>query len=687
MKNKRLAKKVMLIGWDAADWQMIDPLIEKGWMPNLKRLIEGGVRGNINTLFPVLSPMLWNSIATGKYADKHDILGFMEPDGQGGVRPVTSTSRKAKAMWNILSQNGLRSAVVGWFASAPAERINGCIVTDRYRDCHGEIASKTPLDERAVYPASLIPALEDLIVDKNNITAEQILAFIPDAQLIDHTKEVRLAAFAHGLAQCASIHNAATWLAENETWDLLAVYYDTIDHAGHGFMEFHPPQLPQVTDYEFKMYSNVMSRIVAYHDAMLARLLELAGDDTTVIILSDHGFRNDEHRPRLWWDAEQRKKVGPGQNPVAWHRPQGIFVAHGPGIKQGVTLTGASLLDIAPTVLTLFGLPVGLDMDGHALTQIMDPEPEVVWIDSWEPEAPNDGVWRGEEIEHDPWAAQEAMKQLIELGYMEDPGEDKEKAVRNCSKDRKMNLAQMYMSTHRTRDAIAILKEVVAEDPEARDPKARLAIAYRSVNKLDEAEKLLDGLKADDEESNVIFRLLRGSIMLAKGDAEGARAQFEEVLAERPRMPMVHLQIGAAYLKEKLWPEAEAAYRQALELEPENPEAHDRLGCALRGQKNWEDAAFHHMKAVSLQPNMPIAHLNLGIAMASLGRREWAEKAFITAMEQIPESPFPHTCLERLYTLNNIEPDKAAYHRQMAKELERNRNKAHVDETIERGEW
>src|SRR4051812_35488709 len=75
----RLAKKVLLIGWDSADWQVIDPLIEQGLMPTLAGLIDRGVIGNMSTLRPVLSPMLWNSIATGKRADKHGIHGFIEP--------------------------------------------------------------------------------------------------------------------------------------------------------------------------------------------------------------------------------------------------------------------------------------------------------------------------------------------------------------------------------------------------------------------------------------------------------------------------------------------------------------------------------------------------------------------------------------------------------------------------------
>ena len=105
--------KVLLIGWDAADWEHITPLLEEGLLPNLEQFINDGVMGNLATLEPVLSPMLWNSVATGKLPAKHGIHGFIEPDPvNGGVRPYTSTSRKVKALWNILTQSGLKSNVI-----------------------------------------------------------------------------------------------------------------------------------------------------------------------------------------------------------------------------------------------------------------------------------------------------------------------------------------------------------------------------------------------------------------------------------------------------------------------------------------------------------------------------------------------------------------------------------------------
>jgi predicted AlkP superfamily phosphohydrolase/phosphomutase len=123
--------KVLLIGWDAADWKVIHPLMDAGQMPNVRGLVDRGSMAQLATLRPPLSPMLWTSIATGKRPFKHGIHGFSEPTPDGrGVQPVTILSRKSKAVWNILSQNGLRSVVVGWWPSHPAEPIQGVIVSD-----------------------------------------------------------------------------------------------------------------------------------------------------------------------------------------------------------------------------------------------------------------------------------------------------------------------------------------------------------------------------------------------------------------------------------------------------------------------------------------------------------------------------------------------------------------------------
>src|ERR1041384_5542500 len=158
-KPGRLASRVLLIGWDGADWKLINPLLEAGQMPHLARLIERGAMGNIASLTPMLSPILWTSIATGKHADKHQILGFAEPDGaRGRIRPVTSTSRRCKAIWNIASERGLRAGVVNWFASPPAESINGFVVTDRFPHAVGRPDQPWPQPPDSIHPAELLEA-------------------------------------------------------------------------------------------------------------------------------------------------------------------------------------------------------------------------------------------------------------------------------------------------------------------------------------------------------------------------------------------------------------------------------------------------------------------------------------------------------------------------------------------------
>ena len=158
------ANKVLLVGWDAADWKMIHPLMDHGLMPATKRLVEGGVMANLTTLSPVLSPMLWTSIATGKRPFKHGILGFTEPTPDGSaVQPVSSLSRKTKAIWNILNQEGRRSIVVGWWPSHPAEAINGVMVSNHYQRAPRTGDGAWPMARGTVHPPRLVEKLAECI--------------------------------------------------------------------------------------------------------------------------------------------------------------------------------------------------------------------------------------------------------------------------------------------------------------------------------------------------------------------------------------------------------------------------------------------------------------------------------------------------------------------------------------------
>ena len=357
MPNSRI---VLLIGWDAADWKIMNVLMDRGKMPHTQKLVEGGTMGNLRTLSPVLSPMLWTSIATGKRPSKHGIYGFSEPNAAGtGVQPMSNTSRKCKAIWNILNQNDLRSVVVGWWPSHPAEPINGAMVSDFFHKAPKNPGDKWKLLPKCVHPNELTSALAEFRVHPLELTRQDILPFLPNGAEIDQSTDRRVNSVMKVLAECSTIHATATDLLENQEWDFAAIYYDAIDHFCHGFMRYHPPQQPQVSDDDFRLYQNVVTTGYIYHDMMLGRLLELTNEDTTVMLISDHGFHPDHLRPK----SIPSEPAGPAIE----HRDYGIFVLNGPDIQQDQLIHGANLLDITPTLLSLFGLPVAEDMDGIAL--------------------------------------------------------------------------------------------------------------------------------------------------------------------------------------------------------------------------------------------------------------------------------------------------------------------------------
>ncbi|MDO8489630.1 MAG: alkaline phosphatase family protein, partial [Candidatus Omnitrophota bacterium] len=131
--NSRLSRtKILFIGLDGASWNVLDALLKEDKLPNIKYLASHGCRASVNTLEPMVSPLIWTSIATGKMPDKHGIMGFTAKQPKSGIEiPVTSNLRKAQAIWNILSYYKKSVGVFGYLVTWPAERVNGCLVSDR----------------------------------------------------------------------------------------------------------------------------------------------------------------------------------------------------------------------------------------------------------------------------------------------------------------------------------------------------------------------------------------------------------------------------------------------------------------------------------------------------------------------------------------------------------------------------
>lgn len=697
-------RRVLLIGWDAADWKVIGPLLDAGKMPHLDRFINSGVMGNLATLYPDLSPMLWTSIATGKRPFKHGILGFIEPDPHtGGIRPITNLSRKTKAIWNILSQTGRKCNVIGWWPSHPAEPINGVMVSNRYQKAAGPLDRPWPLVPGTVHPARLVRNLANLRFHPQQLHAGHIHPFVPKFSEIDQDRDHRLESLAKIISECLSIEAAALALMHHEPWDFTAVYFDGIDHFCHGFMRYHPPRADWVDERDFELYSRVVESGYILHDIMLGRLLEKAGEDATVLLVSDHGFKSDNLRPR----HIPREPAGP----AVMHRHYGVFAMKGPGIKEDERVYGAGILDVCPTVLSLFGLPVGLDMDGKPLGGAFQDRPGIETIASWDQLEGSAGM-HGPEMKIDPVDASEAIKQLVALGYIEEPSEDREEAVAETVRELRYNQARSCMDANRYADAVSILEDLVEGWPFEHRFGIQLVTCYQAMGWLADARKLLESLfrrkeedalasreklrlfteertgKKPEEWSEEELRELRelrgrsswnpyaveylmGSLLFSEGQKEAALDHLKRAEAAAPGEPGIHAKLGAVYLRMKRWEDAELSFGKAVALDPDCAEAYRGLAlCHLPRRRNT-DAAQAALEAIGRVYFDPMSHFLLGVALHRLGHIPRALEALKVAVSQNPNFPRAHRRLSLIYKNRLQDVERAAIHHALAVEAAR----------------
>jgi predicted AlkP superfamily phosphohydrolase/phosphomutase/tetratricopeptide (TPR) repeat protein len=708
------SRRVLLVGWDAADWKVINPLMDAGKMPNVQRLVENGAMGQIATLHPPLSPMLWTSIATGKRPFKHGIHGFSEPTPDGrGVQPVTNLSRKSKALWNILNQQGLRSVVIGWWPSHPAEPINGVMVSDHYHRASRPLDEGWPLLKNAVHPPELAETLADLRMHPDLLTPEMVEPFIPLAREIDQEKDKRLAGLMRTLGECVSIHSAATWLLDNplpdnKQWDFFGVYYDAIDHFCHGFMRYHAPRQAWVSERDFELYGNVVNMAYQFHDQMLGTLLKKAGEDVTAILMSDHGFHPDHLRPASIPDIPA--------GPAIEHRDFGVLAISGPGIKKDELLHGPSVLDIAPTILTMYGLPVGEDMDGKVLSQAFVELPSISFIPSWEnvpAVAPNTDGRHAPHTRLDPVAAHEAMEQMIALGYIERPDENRGVAVEKTIRELRYNLGEAYQDDDRHLEAHEIFSELWAKDRDEQRFAVRLFVSCQALGMTGGMREIIDDLDGrrravfeeavgkvrelwiaagDEEKAGVeqkkelarwknlaryqppVIDYLKAQVLMAEKRYAEALAALGKVTAAHLLRPGLFLQTADLYLRLRRFRDAEGVYRRALAIDPDNAHAHLGICRIELRRRKFGDAAQAALDALQRVYHYPLAHYLLGVALVGMAEYERAASAFGAAISFNPNFPEAHVRLAAVMEKHLGDAEGAREHRRLAQRMRRRKN-------------
>lgn len=665
-------------------------------MPHLARLMKQGVHGAMRTLYPVLSPMLWTSIATGKRAWKHGIHGFAEPiPGGRGARPITVLSRRTKAVWNILNQSGLRCNVVAWWPSHPAEPLNGAVISNHVPVARQALGKPWEFPPHSVHPAGLAGRIAPLLLHPGDLAPEHLLPFIPLAAKVDQEKDPRISHLAKTLSEAVNVQSMATALLQNEPSDFMAVYFDAIDHFSHGFMRYHPPRLPAVSEEDFTIYNGVIEGAYRFHDLMLGTLLDMVGPDCAVLLISDHGFHPDHQR----LSSIPNEPAGP----AAEHGTHGICVLRAPGVSAGRRIHGATLLDIAPTILHLFGLPVGRDMDGRVLAEFFDPPAEPQFIDTWDKvHGPHhDGTHLPGEC-NNPYEDAASLRQLSALGYIDPPPEDALAAAEFAQEELDYNMALSLLDGSRAEEALASFVRLWDRRPTThrfgigalrcllcleRIPEARQTFEEIKRRKAADAAKAAAELAAlrrethppatDEASARQRLRKLRlraatnlsslrrieAQLLLAEGKPSEALAVLEEDPSADLETTLRRAEILVGQNKIDA---AEALFHEALRLDPESGFAQLGLARCRLGQRRILEAAALALAAAELEPQAIPAHFILGVSLQRLRQPELAEKAFRRTLQLAPYHLGAHRRLAALYSRRLKNPELAAIHRETA---------------------
>ena len=617
--------KFLLLGWDSADWKVINPLIDKGQMPALERLINKGVMGNIATLDPPLSPMLWTSIATGKYAFKHGVHGFLEgKENQTKIGAVTTKSIKTKTVWEILNQNGFKTNVVGWWPSHPAAPLDGCLVSN----FHGKAPKDSvwndwPTISNAVYPADLEEKLNELRVHPGELGMEQLVSFIPNYELLKEEDANFVNLLLADIAECLTVHSTSTYLAEHTDWDFMAVYYNAIDHISHVFMKYHSPKLPWIPQEKFDIYHTVIEAAYRFHDLMLERWLELVDDHCHVMVLSDHGFHSDEMRV---------KELPKEPAAIAReHNYLGMLTLKGPNIKQDELIYGSSLLDITPTILSIFGLAVGKDMDGKVLSSAYDHPQELKVVNTWD-EKGKLNIQDLSQFEND-----ELIKQLVDLGYVDGGNFESPEQVKKLLDENNFYLARSYFDARKYLEASLIANRLCADYPENDRYQFFLAKIYVELKEIPKLGKLITQLETILPKGSVGLLVVKGKFHYLNNEFKEALSIFKTILkSSKSGNAYLEYQIATTLLKLHDYKQAIVHFKKNLQLNSGNAHAMHGIGMASLGLKKTNDAIDALIDSVSITYFNPSAHFYLGIAFKQAGAFEQAEQAFLVARQMAP---------------------------------------------------
>ncbi len=371
------AGKVVVLGLDGLEYSMLDRLVAAGELPNLARLQAEGVRGEMEVTTPIMSPVLWTTIASGYPADVHGIGGWTTGRGHSFSGADVQVSR----VWDVASGLGVPVVVSGWLMTWPASPVNGFMLSERFvwsfpmnKDPEEKSVGVTNGVERVAttFPDSLAARAEALRPDDAWIAAHPLAYQVAEYGAPFHPllrDETHLRVF-ESLWPEASARFGAVYLngadqVSHLYWPYAdpdvqaAIRKDPAAHQAAAQAGSKPGRRPVpyadgIDGERLAQAARYVPDYYRYLDTVVGRVWGLLDADTTLLVVSDHGFRVSTAQPLV----------------NGSHNDTAVFMAAGRAVKPG--RIELHIFDVAPTLYALLGLPAAADMPGKVLTEAFD---------------------------------------------------------------------------------------------------------------------------------------------------------------------------------------------------------------------------------------------------------------------------------------------------------------------------
>jgi predicted AlkP superfamily phosphohydrolase/phosphomutase len=434
--------RVLVIGIDGGTFDLVRPWTEAGDLPHIGRLMAEGVHGPLESTLPPVTAPAWTTFATGKNPGKHGVFDFIRPMGRGRFDLVNASAIRAQTLWQILSEAGRRVGVMNVPVTYPPTPVNGFVIggmlSPTRRTGSGKIA----------YPADLLDRY-----------AGQLPPYrvAPHVQYKPGNEEV----FVADLLELVDLRGAyALQLMADHPYDFLMFHFLSTDTIQHALWKFVDPDHPRYEPQAAARFGDGIKQVYQRIDHYVGQIIDRVSEDTTVILMSDHGFGPlhyvvnlnlfliDKGLMRLKRDPWTRIKTGlfrAGVTPAAiWHLIERTGLQNyvwqvSKSTRNKVVSKFLSFDDVdwSRTVAYSIGHvgqiyvnlkgrePEGVVEPGEAyervrrqiidsLHELRHPETKQPLVDA---NAPHAGLIPGDEVTHGPYAAQGPDLHLVMDGY------------------------------------------------------------------------------------------------------------------------------------------------------------------------------------------------------------------------------------------------------------------------------